>query len=115
MRLHCSMTRTSSSFFREGVRASEQMQPIAKGLKDVEISKLAEHFSGLPAKQMESGTTDPALMKRGLERASALRCGQCHLPDFRGQSQIPRLASQREAYLALAHFLSRSSVRAVAR
>jgi cytochrome c553 len=86
--------------FREGVRASEQMQPIARGLKDAEISKLAEHFSSVPAKQMESGTADPALIKRGLERAKALRCGQCHLPDFRGQSQIPRLASQREVYLA---------------
>jgi cytochrome c553 len=38
-------------------------------------------------------------MKRGEERAKALRCGVCHLSDFSGQNQIPRLAGQREEYL----------------
>jgi cytochrome c553 len=86
--------------FREGVRASEQMLPIAKGLKDAQIRELAAHFARLPAKRMESTAADPALMQRGGERAKALRCAQCHLPDFRGQAQIPRLAAQREQYLA---------------
>ena len=31
------------------------MLPVVKGLKDPEIIKLAEHFSKLPAKGMESG------------------------------------------------------------
>ena len=39
-------------------------------------------------------------MKTGAERAKELRCGICHLSDFSGQNQIPRLAGQREAYLA---------------
>jgi cytochrome c553 len=133
--------------FREELRKSEQMLPVVKGLKDAEIIQLAEHFSKLPAKGMEQGAPDTALMQRGAQRAKELRCGVCHLSDYRGQNQIPRLAGQREAYLdgelrayrdgkrtggdtimaaalygvgdadirALAHYLSRSSVKAPAR
>jgi cytochrome c553 len=85
--------------FREELRKSGPMVPVVKGLKDVEISGLAEHFSKLPAKPMETGPADPALAKRGMERARELRCGICHLADFSGQKQIPRLAGQREEYL----------------
>ena len=132
---------------REELRPAPQMQPLLKGMKDAEITRLAEHFSRLPAKSMASGPADPALMKQGEARAKALRCGICHTADFGGQNQIPRLAGQREEYLdsemrayrdnrrkggdtimaaalygvsdadirALAHFLSRSRVRAPAR
>jgi cytochrome c553 len=31
--------------FREGVRISDQMAPVVKGLKDADIVKLAEHFA----------------------------------------------------------------------
>ena len=92
-------TETQLVLFREELRKSEQMLPIVKGLKDAEIVKLADHFSKLPAKGMESGAPDPTLMKTGQEKAKALRCGICHLSDFRGQNQIPRLAGQREVYL----------------
>ncbi|HWM42333.1 MAG TPA: c-type cytochrome [Burkholderiales bacterium] len=85
--------------FREELRKSEQMLPVVKGLKDAEIVKLAEHFSKLPAKGMEAGNADAKLMKLGAEKSKALRCGVCHLSDYRGQNQIPRLAGQREAYL----------------
>jgi cytochrome c553 len=85
--------------FREELRKSEQMLPVVKGMKDPEVIKLAEHFSKLPAKVMETGAADKALTQRGSRRAKELRCGICHLSDFRGQNQIPRLAGQREAYL----------------
>jgi cytochrome c553 len=84
---------------REGLRPAPQMQPIVKGMKDAEITRLAEHFSRLPSKSMESEAPDAALMKQGAARAKASRCGVCHLPDFSGQNQVPRLAGQREQYL----------------
>jgi cytochrome c553 len=90
---------TQLVMFREELRRSELMLPVVKGLKDPQLIALAEHFSKLPAKGMESGPADPALMKTGQERAKALRCGICHLSDFSGQNQVPRLAGQREAYL----------------
>ena len=84
---------------REELRPAPQMQPIVKGMKDAEISRLAEHFSKLPAKPMEGAPADAALVKQGQARAQALRCGVCHLSDFSGQNQVPRLAGQREQYL----------------
>ncbi len=84
---------------REQLRPSPSMLPVVAGMKDAEITRLAGHFSKLPAKSMEIGTTDAKLAQRGRERAKALRCGTCHLPDFKGQNQVPRVAAQREAYL----------------
>lgn len=91
---------TQLILYREGVRQSEKMLPVANGLKDAEIGKLAEHFAKLPAKSMESAPADAKLLKQGMERAQVLRCGVCHASNFQGQSQIPRLAGQREDYLA---------------
>ena len=88
--------------FREGVRVSDEMAAVVKGLDDAEIIKLAEHFSKLSVRSMEAGHADQALAQRGSQRADELRCGICHLPDFTGQAQIPRLAGQREAYLEAA-------------
>jgi cytochrome c553 len=85
---------------REELRPSPQMLPIVKGMKDAEMSRLAEHFSRLAAKSMEPGASDAKLVQQGMERAQALRCGVCHLADFSGQNQVPRLAGQREQYLA---------------
>ena len=90
---------TQLVLFREELRKSEQMLPVVKAMKDAEIVRLAAHFSRLPAKAMEAGKPDPKLMKVAVQKAKALRCGICHLSDFRGQNQIPRLAGQREAYL----------------
>jgi len=85
--------------FREELRRSEQMLPVVKGLKDAEIIKLAEHFSKLPAKSMEAGVLNKELAANGRSLSQKLRCGICHLADYSGQNQIPRLAGQREAYL----------------
>lgn len=84
---------------REEIRPAPQMAPLLQGMKDAEIVRLATHFSKLPAKPMESTPPDPKLMAQGKARAQALRCGVCHVSDFHGQKQVPRLAGQREAYL----------------
>jgi cytochrome c553 len=85
--------------FREELRKSDQMAPIVRGVPDKEIIRWAEHFSRLPAKSMESGKPDQELLGKAKTLAQKLRCGICHLSDFSGQNQIPRLAGQREAYL----------------
>ena len=90
---------TQLVLIREELRKSESMLPVVRGMKDAEIVQLAEHFSKLSAKVMESGKPDAVLMKTGADRAKALRCGICHTADFGGQKQVPRLAGQREAYL----------------
>ena len=37
--------------------------------------------------------------ERGQALSQRMNCGVCHLPDYRGREQIPRLAGQREDYL----------------
>jgi cytochrome c553 len=90
---------TQLVLMREELRPAPQMLPVVKGMKDAEITRLAEHFSRLPAKSMATGPAEPKLMKQGAARAKALRCGVCHTADFGGQNQVPRLAGQREEYL----------------
>jgi cytochrome c553 len=90
---------TQLVLIREELRPAPQMLPLVKGMKDAEITRLAEHFSRLPAKSMASGPSDPKLVKQARARAKALRCGVCHTADFSGQNQVPRLAGQREEYL----------------
>ena len=83
---------------REGLRGAPAMQEILKGAKDREIVALAAHFAVL-APRAAPGRRDEALFARGRELAGRLRCGICHLADYRGQQQMPRLAGQREEYL----------------
>ena len=85
--------------FREGLRVSPQMQPAVQGLTDKEIVGLARHFSSLPVRPATTEAADPAQAAQGIAIAKKLHCGSCHLPDFRGREQMPRLAGQREEYL----------------
>jgi cytochrome c553 len=84
---------------REGIRGSPTMQALLKGVPDKEIVELAKHYTVLKA----TGTKDPAdknLFQKGKDIAAKNRCGSCHLPHFRGREQMPRLAGQREEFLA---------------
>ena len=42
---------------------------------------------------------DPALDARGAALSKTMRCGVCHLPNYAGREQIPRIAGQREDFL----------------
>ncbi len=84
---------------REGIRGSEIMQALLKGVPDKEIVALSLYFSKLKAKTPE-GKTDPVVFNRGEQIAAQNRCGSCHLPGYHGREQMPRLAGQREEFLA---------------
>jgi cytochrome c553 len=85
--------------FREQQRLNEVMTPLAKALTDEDIEGLAAYFAA--QKRVPAGPAmDPAMAARGKEVADAHRCGVCHLPDYSGREQIPRLSAQREDYLA---------------
>ena len=85
--------------FREGLRQSKEMTPQAETLTDPEIEAIAQHYARLEPR-IGAAPTDRALYERGRSLAKAGRCGTCHLPDFSGRQQMPRLAGQREDYLA---------------
>lgn len=85
---------------REGLRVVPPMMEFAKGLTDSQIEDLGAYFASLPPGPPDDrGPRDPAKMQAGAALAERLRCGVCHLPDYRGREQMPRLAGQREDYL----------------
>ena len=86
-------------FFREGLRNAPVMQPLMQGAKDEDITALARHFSAQAVRSEKLAGAQDAVIARGKELAGKLHCGQCHLPDYQGRAQMPRLAGQREDYL----------------
>lgn len=83
---------------REGLRPIAAKQGLLAGLSDAEIVAIAEHFS-TRATRAASTPRNEAAFSRGEEIASRALCGTCHLPNYVGQQQMPRLAGQREDYL----------------
>ena len=89
-------------YFRNGVRKSPVMQPMAASLTDNDIRNVAAWFAAQkPAVAAGNGAADPALQAAGAKLAKANRCAACHKDDFSGQPQqaTPRLAGQREDYM----------------
>ena len=84
---------------REGVRDIPQMKGLLDALKDPELVALATYFAAQsPAKP--TGTVNKETFDRGQALAGKMHCGSCHLPDYSGRQQMPRLAGQNEAFLA---------------
>ena len=84
---------------REGLRDIPQMKGLLDTLKDPELVALAIYFAAqTPAKP--SGSINREVFDRGQALAAKMLCGTCHLPDYSGRQQMPRLAGQNEAFLA---------------
>ena len=86
-------------FFRAGTRKSEQMQPIARTLKNEDIRNLGAYYASLaPPKRVEA-TTIPISRKRARRPrsdAAARRATPIPLPELKPTA---RIAAQREEYL----------------
>lgn len=86
---------------REGLREVASMAAVMAGMTDQTIIALAQHFAAqAPVRKAVTVNADKARV--GAETAGKTLCGTCHLPDYAGQNQVPRLAGQDEAYLVLA-------------
>jgi cytochrome c553 len=97
--------------FREGLRDVPQMAGLFKGVTDRDFADLSAYFSR-QAPPRSTGKPDPKLRARGAEAAKEMGCSSCHLPDYRGQKQVPRLDNQREDYLVAAMKAYRDNKRA---
>ncbi len=87
--------------FRERLRDAPPMPDLAQGLDDGQIEDLAAHFAALPpGPPPDRGEADAARVRDGAALSQKLNCGVCHLPTYAGRAQMPRLAGQREEYLA---------------
>lgn len=83
---------------REGIRNIPAMKGQLDGLSDPQIIALAKFYSTQTLKPAP-GERDEALYERGQMLSKQALCGTCHLPDYVGREQMPRLAGQREDYL----------------
>jgi len=86
--------------FREGLRFAEPMNAMAKELSDRDLQSTADFFATLPPPHPPAASGEAGRMEQGRALAQQNRCDVCHRPDFSGQENVARLASQREDYLA---------------
>jgi cytochrome c553 len=86
--------------FREKLRVFEPMNDIAKSFTDDDLRAFSDFIATLPKPAPPMDTGDPARIERAKALVAQNRCSSCHNPDFSGGDNVPRLANQREDYLA---------------
>ena len=84
--------------FKEGRRNDPLMSPIAKQLEKNEMQALAKHFSEQKPKRVPF-KSDDVKASAGKKIADAALCPMCHLGEFIGQNEIPRVAGQHPEYV----------------
>lgn len=84
--------------FKEGRRHDPQMDPMAATLERDDMLALADYFS--KQKPRPNGfKADPAKVAAGRKKTDEVLCPMCHLGEFAGQNEIPRVAGQQYAYV----------------
>jgi cytochrome c553 len=86
--------------FREKLRVFEPMNEMAKPLTDDDLRLFSDFIARMPKPAAPADAGDPTRMQRGQALAQQHLCGTCHNPDFSGKENVPRVANQREDYLA---------------
>jgi cytochrome c553 len=86
--------------FREKLRTFEPMNEMAKPLTDDDLRLFSDFIAKIPKPAPPAENGDPARMQRGQALVQQHRCDTCHNPDLSGKENVPRIANQREDYLA---------------
>jgi cytochrome c553 len=86
--------------FREKLRSFEPMNEVAKSMSDDDLRNFSDFIAKLPKPRPPENTADPARISRAQELLVRYHCNACHRPDFSGGDNVPRIADQREDYLA---------------
>jgi cytochrome c553 len=86
--------------FREKLRTFDPMNEMAKSLTDDDLRLFSEFIGKLPKPTPPADAGDPARLQRARALVQQHHCDSCHNADFSGRDNVPRLADQREDYLA---------------
>src|SRR5690349_7318401 len=86
--------------FREKLRTFEPMNEMAKALTDDDLRVFSDFIATLPKPAPPADGGEPARLQRGLALVQQHRCDTCHNLDLSGKENVPRIANQREDYLA---------------
>ena len=84
--------------FQEGRRKDPLMTPQAEGLTRDEVTELAQYFAAQKPKP-NGFKADAARVARGAKKSDEVLCPMCHLGEFSGQNEIPRVAGQQYDYV----------------
>ena len=84
--------------FQEGRRDNAMMSAMTAGLSKADMQELAKYFSEqkLTNKRFKA---DPEKAQKGLAKADETLCAMCHLGEFKGQNEIPKVAGQNFDYV----------------
>ena len=86
--------------FREKLRVVEPMNELTKPFTDDDLRTFSDFLATLPKPAPPADAGDPARMQRAGALVQQHRCNSCHNTDFSGRDNVPRIANQREDYLA---------------
>lgn len=85
--------------YKEKRRPNLAMQTNAASLSARDVRDIVDYFvSRKPVRA--SFPLDATRVGRGKAKAAALKCAACHMPDYSGKKEIPRLAGLDQRYVA---------------
>lgn len=87
---------------REGLRDVPTMSGMLKAFSDRDLIDIAAYYRAAKPFTETGGVRDPKRHTFGASLSQAMGCGSCHMKDYIGQRQVPRITHQREDYLAAA-------------
>jgi cytochrome c553 len=84
--------------FQEGRRSNDMMTPMTAGLSKDDMREIADYYSKqkLSSKGFKA---DAEKAKLGKAKADETLCAMCHLGEFVGQNEIPKVAGQNYDYV----------------
>lgn len=85
--------------YKEKRRADPVMQANAANLTDKDMADIADYFASRKPVRA-SFPVDAVLASQGKTKAAELKCATCHMPDYSGRKDVPRLAGIDPRYLA---------------
>jgi len=86
--------------FREKQRIVEIMNEMTKAFTDDDLRAFSDYVAKLPPPSLAADAGDAARLQSGRALITQNRCNSCHNLDLSGRENIPRIAAQREDYLA---------------
>jgi cytochrome c553 len=85
--------------FKNGLRKSEVMEPLARALQRDEMLAIALYFSKLTWPGPHQVRAEAPVVARALQVSESVGCTGCHKAKFQAEGVFPRLAGQSAVYL----------------
>ena len=93
--------------YKSGRRTDEMMEAVAARLRKQDMLDLAAYYASQQPKgpRIQAGESSvpfkphPARVEAGKRKSAEVLCTMCHLGEFAGQNEVPRVAGQHPEYV----------------